>query len=166
MNAGFLKPDASTWRNLQADDHFRRMEMKSGTCGRSPHFLSNQEVYEYFTTYMRILSHCEEMAANRNRHRKAARTLRCLPPETAFHFSTEDRLTGFSAYSLDEFAQMLSFTPDRVFAFHQERHDFGRWIGEVLEDPVLARNVDLCVSRGEARECVERRLQSLWNRIK
>jgi alpha-amylase len=128
--------------------------------------LTNQEVYEYFTAYMRILSHCEEMAANRNRHRKAARTLRCLPPEKAFHFSTGDRLTGFSAYSLDEFAQMLSYAPDRVFAFHQERHDFARWIGEVLEDPVLAGNVDRCVSREEARECVDRRLKDLWNRVK
>jgi alpha-amylase len=166
MNAGALMPDAPIWRNLQADDHFRRMEMKSGTCGRTPHFLSNQEVYEYFTTYMRILSSCEEISANRHRHRKAARTLRCLPPEKAFHFSTGDHLSGFSAYSLNEFAQMLTYTPDRVFAFHQERHDFARWIRDVLEDPVLAGKVDVCMSRDEARECVERRLQNLWNRIK
>jgi alpha-amylase len=166
MNAGALMPDAPTWRNLQADDHFRRMEMKSGTCGRTPHFLSNQEVYEYFTNYMRILSHCEEISANRHRHRKAARTLRCLPPEKAFHFSTGDHMSGFSAYSLNEFAQMLTYTPDLVFAFHQERHDFARWIRDVLEDPVLAGKVDVCRSRDEVRESVERRLQNLWNRIK
>jgi len=166
MNAGPLMPDASTWRNLQADDHFRRMEMKSGTCGRTPHFLSNQEVYEYFATYMRILSHCEEKSANRHRHRNAARTLRCLPPEKAFHFSTGDRTTGFSAYSLDEFAQMLTYTPDQVFAFHQERHDFARWIQDVLEDPVLAGSVDRSGSREEVRVFVERRLLDLWNRVK
>jgi alpha-amylase len=166
MNAGPLRPDPSTWRNLQADDHFRHMEMKSVTCGRRPHFMSNQEVFEYFTTYMRILSHCEEVAANRHRYRKAARTLRCLPPEKAFHFSTGDRPTGFSAYSLDEFARMLTYTPDQVFAFHQERHDFARWIREVLEDPVLAGNVDRCVCRDEIRECVEQRAQQLWNRVK
>ncbi|MBP1929049.1 alpha-amylase [Methanolinea mesophila] len=166
MNAGVLKPDPTTWRNLQADDHFRNMEMKSGTCGRSPHSMSNQQVFEYFTAYMRILSHCEEAAANRQRHRKAARSLRCLPPEKAFHFSTSDRFTGSSAYSLEEFARILSYTPDQVFTFHQGRHDFARWIRDVLEDPVLAGKVDRCGSTDEMRTCVGRRLEVLWSRIK
>jgi alpha-amylase len=166
MSAGALKPDLATWRNLQADDHFRNMEMRPGACGRNPHFSSSQQVYEYFSNYMRILSHCEEVAAERHRHRKAARTLRCLPPEKAFHFSNGDHPTGFSAYSLEEFARMLTFIPDPVFAFHQGRHDFARWIRDVLEDPVLARNADRCRNNDEVRACVERRLQRLWNRIK
>ncbi|MCG7855223.1 MAG: alpha-amylase, partial [Methanoregulaceae archaeon] len=107
--------DRKSWRNLQATDHFTRMALRSGSCGRFVSSCTSQETWEYFSAYMRILGHLESAGTRLHRSRLAARALRCLPPEHAFHFFTEHHYTGYSAYSLTEFARLLEFVPDTVF---------------------------------------------------
>lgn len=157
--------DPTIWRHMQSVHHFQAMAMKSGSCGSISCTASHQEVYEYFANYMRMLSHMEERAAPHLPSRKAAKTLRCLPPEKAFHFWIADRPIGISAHSLEEFASTLDYIPDASFAYHQERGDFSRWFEEVLEDELLARETAGCTSRDALQEQVMARTQVLCNRL-
>jgi len=124
--AGDLVDDLNLWRYLQASDHFQRMSMKSGACGKPYRYSTHKETHDYFTLYMRILSHYEESCASRARSEGAARALMCVPPEKAFHFSTPLRYAGYSAHSLYEFEGLLGFVTRAVFAFPRGGNAFSR----------------------------------------
>ena len=158
--------DGEPWRKLQTTDHFIRMALRSGSCGRFVSSCTSQETWEYFSAYLRILGHLESAGTRLHRSRMAARALRCLPPEHAFHFSTEYHYTGYSAHSLTEFARLLEFVPDTVFLFHQNRGDFSQWITGMLGDTTLARRLEQCTGSAEAREIVEERVRELCRRLR
>lgn len=153
------------WRHLQSVSHFQAMAMKSGSCGSVSCSVSHQEAYEYFANFMRVLSHLEERTAPHLPSRKAAKTLRCVPPEKAFYFGISDRSLGVSAHSLEEFASTLDYIPDASFTYHHERGDFSRWFESVLEDELLARETAGCASRDALQELVMARIQILCNRL-
>jgi len=158
--------ELESWRRLQSTDHFSRMAITSGSCGRVAGRSTSQETYDYFSAYLRSLAQCEGSCQDQLRSVPAARTLRCLPPEMAFHFYSGYRFTGYSAHSLKEFSRLLEFVPEEVFRFHQDRGDFSRWITEVLGDTMLARSITQCTQPGEAAHIVKERLRKLCSRLK
>ena len=161
-----LITDQETWRRLQNTDHFTRMAITSGSCGRVAERRTSQEAYDYFSAYLRALARCEAACQTQIRPRLAAQALRCLPPDKAFHFHSEFRFTGYSAHSLKEFSRLLELVPDEVFRFHQERGDFSRWITEVLGDTTLARSIAQCKKPGEAAHLVTERCEEVMPRLK
>jgi alpha-amylase len=161
-----LITDRESWRRLQSTDHFTRMAIISGSCGRVAERRTSQEAYDYFSAYLRALARCEAACHAQIRSRLAAHALRCLPPDRAFHFHSGFRFTGYSAHSLKEFFRLLEFVPEDVFRFHQERGDFSRWITEVLGDTTLARDVAQCTGPGEAARVVRERVRELCHRLK
>lgn len=164
--AGDLVTDRAVWRCLLETDHIRRMAMRSPSCGRSLHAVSHQATYDYFTSFMQILSHAEERSASRTRSPKAAFSLRCVPPDKAFSFSSYDRPAGYAAYSLQELASMLDFTPDDVIRYHVERDDIYRWIDQVVGDGKLAKKVQGISDRNELRSTIQKRIDELWKRLR
>ncbi|MDN7026229.1 alpha-amlyase [Methanoculleus sp. FWC-SCC1] len=166
QSGGRWLPEKQIWRLLQEVDHFHAMAMKSGSCGEAFHQASQEEAFSAFDTYMRILSDYEERSAAMVRSKRAALSLRCVPPEKAFHFSSPDRTAGFAAHSLEELADMLEYASDEVIAYHRERGDFTRWITEVIGDTVIGRTVQECESRDELRAALQARIHALWNRLR
>jgi len=140
--------------------------MRSPSCGRSLHAVSHQATYDYFTSFMQILSHAEERSASRTRSPKAAFSLRCVPPDKAFSFSSYDRPAGYAAHSLQELASMLDFTPDDVIRYHVERDDIYRWIDQVVGDGKLAKKVQGISDRNELRSTIQKRIDELWKRLR
>jgi alpha-amylase len=166
QRAGRLIGGTEIWRILLDADHFSRMAMKSGECGSVRRSLSQQQVYEAFASYMRVLAAAEAAAAAKRADADCARILCCLPPERAFHFSATGRPAGFSAYSLEEFADMIRFAADDVIAFHSGRNDFARWIANCLNDPTLAREVEVCTGRNELLIVLDARIRALATGLK
>jgi len=158
--------DRESWRRLQSIDHFARMAFASGSCGRGAMWSTSQEAYDYFSAYLRALASCEEACRDETRSPPAARALQCQPPETAFHFHSGFRFTGYSAHSLQEFSRFLEFIPDEVFQYHQERMDFSRWISGVLGDDTLAGKIARCTQSSEAAHLVQERIQELWDLLR
>ena len=161
-----LVTEKEPWRRLQSTDHFARMAGRSGSCGRPAASYTSREAYDYFAAYLRNLAFYEEACHHQHRSRLAARALRCLPPDKAFHFYSPERYTGYSAHSLKEFSRFLEFVPDEVFCFHQDRGDFSRWITGVLGDTTLARDMERCTRAGEAADLVRGRVRELCHRLK
>ena len=160
-HAGDLITDQESWRRLQSTAHFSRMAITSGSCGRVAVKRTGKEAYDYFAAYLRGLARCEAASQPHLRSQLAARALRCLPPDKAFHFHSGSRFTGYSAHSMKEFSLLLEFIADEVFRFHQDRGDFSRWITEVLRDITLARNMAQCRDPAEAAQVVRDRFRKL-----
>ena len=149
-------------RYFQASDHFLAM---SPMLSAVPSYYSEGGPFESFVTYMKILSDLEQIPGMM-RTKGAVMGLLCLPPEKAFHFFAGDRYAGYSAYSLDEFADQLQVVPNDVITYHLERGDFSRWIEEVLGDTQLTAEVGKCAMRHELVEAVEKRRDYLYHRLK
>jgi len=164
--AGGLVADRAIWRCLLETDHIRRMAMRSASCGKPHHAVSHQATYDYFTSFMQILSHAEERSAASTRSPKAALSLRCVPPDKAFSFSSYDRPAGYAAHSLQELTNMLEFTPDDVIRYHVEREDFYRWIDQVIGDTKLAEKIRGVDDRSELRSTIQNRIDRLWKRLR
>lgn len=63
--------------------------------------------------------------------------------DKAFRFyAGVDKPLGFSAHSIEEFYQAIKQVTVDVIDFHLYRGDFERWVEEVLQDEVLADEVD------------------------
>ncbi len=165
-DAGSLVADLEIWRHLLDTDHIRRMAMRSTPCGRPLHAVSHQATYNYFAAFMRVLSHLEERSASSARSRRAVLSLRCVPPEFAFSFSSYDRPAGYAAHSLREFANMLEFAPDDVIQYHVERGDFSRWIDQVIGDTKLAKDIRDIEDLTRLNAAVIERIDSLWKRLR
>jgi alpha-amylase len=160
--------DLETWRYMQTSDHFYYMASKFGSCGEvhayfSPDACTNVEAFD---SYMRILSDYEARSAAKMKPKEVAMELRCLPPEKAFRFSNPVAYTGFTAYSLDDFGEMLNYVPSDSVAYHLRRGDFAAWISDVLLDGELAGQAGRCKTRIEMIEVVDRRRKELWARLR
>ncbi|KAF5081864.1 Glycosyl hydrolase family 57 [anaerobic digester metagenome] len=164
--AGILVADRNIWRCLLDTDHLRRMAMRSASCGRPLHAVSHQAAHDHFASFMRVLSDFEERSATIARSPKAALSLRCVPPDKAFYFSSYDRPAGYAAHSLQELANMLEFAPDDVIRYHVEREDFNRWIAQVIGDTQLAQKIWGISDRTRLRTMIQKRIERLWNRLR
>ena len=158
--------DKPIWRYLQTSDHFYYMASKYGTCGEVHSYFSHHEADDAFKTYMRILADFESRNIHTMKNRKSAKTLRILPPEQAFHFAGPSGYIGHCAYSLDQFEDLLYIVPKDSIKYHQDRGDFGKWIGEVLGDPILAEKVNNVTERHELTDIVQERRELLWSYLK
>lgn len=163
--AGGLVADPEVWRCLLETEHIRRMAMRSPSCGKPLHAVSHQATYDYFASFMRILSHAEVRSAASAPSPKAALSLRCVPPDKAFFFSSYDRPAGYAAHSLQELANMLEFAPDDVIRYHVEREDFYRWIDQVIGDKKLAGKIRGVSDRNELQSTIRKRIGKLWKRL-
>ncbi|HEY3273838.1 MAG TPA: alpha-amylase [Methanocella sp.] len=160
--------DLSTWRYLQTSDHFYYMASKFGSCGEVHSYFSPDACtnIEAFDSYMRILSDFEVRSARKMRPKDVAVKLASLPPEKAFRFHNPVVYTGFTAYSLDGFGEMLNYVPSDSVAYHLGRDDFAAWLRDVLLDEPLADQVTVCRSRVELIDVVDRRRKELWALLK
>lgn len=164
--AGNLVADREIWRYLLDTSHIRRMVMRPPSCGKPLHAVSHQATHDYFATFMRVLSHLEERSAASARSRRAVLSLRCVPPDLAFHFSSPDRPAGYAAHSLQELANMLEFAPDDVVNYHMERGDFDRWVSQVIGDTKLAKEIRGINAASDLQTAVQKRVEKLWNRLR
>ena len=158
--------DKKIWRYLQTSDHFYYMASKYGTCGEVHCYFSHHEADDAFRVYMRVLSDYESRNIRMIKKQKAAKTLRILSPEQAFEFAGPTGFIGYTAYSLDQFEELLSFVPHDSITYHQERGDFVRWISGVLEDPRLAESISGCTKRHELAGIIKKRSEKLWSHLK
>jgi alpha-amylase len=156
-----LVKNKEIWRYLQTSDHFLYMSEKVSP---APPYYGGGGPLESFATYMRILSDLEQYAGMK-KIKGPFMGLLCLPPEKAFHFYSDDKNAGFSAYSMDEFAEQLQIVPDDVITYHLERGDFSSWIENVIGDPQLAASIRKCTTRHELVELVEKRRDYLYTRL-
>ncbi|MDI6866922.1 alpha-amylase [Methanoculleus sp.] len=164
--AGNLVADKKVWRRLLDTENLRRMAMRSTSCGKTSYPTSQQAAHDHFITFMRVLSDLEERSAPASRSPRAVLSLRCVSPEKAFHFSSHERPIGYAAHSLQEFVNILEFAPDDVVNYHLERGDFTRWIELVIGDTTLAKNISGITDRNELRSTIQKRIDSLWKRIR
>jgi hypothetical protein len=66
-----------------------------------------------------------------------------VPREKAFYFFTSiGNYTGEHASSLKEFREKISSVGIKSLEFHLYRGDFERWIADVLDDKVLATEIN------------------------
>lgn len=165
-DAGALVADKQVWRRLLDTENLRRMAMRSTSCGKPSHPTSQQAVHDHFASFMRVLSDLEERSAPASRSPRVVLSLRCVPPEKAFHFSSQDRPAGYAAHSLQEFVNILEFASDEVVSHHLDRGDFTRWIELVIGDTTLAKKISGISDRNELRSTIQKRIDSLWKRIR
>ncbi len=142
------------------------MASKYGSCGEVHSYFCYLEGEEAFMTYMRILADYEERAIRFTKNRKAAKALRSLSPETAFHFSCPSGFTGYTAYSLDQFCELLPIVPNDSVRNHLEQGDFACWARDILGDTELADRIRDCTERQELMNLVCERRDQLWNHLK
>jgi alpha-amylase len=154
------------WRYLQTIDHFYYMASPYGYAGESHHYLGHQDQRDAFLTFMRVLSDCEERSIRGMKDKKAAWTLRTVPPEQAFSFGSPAGPIGYTAYNLDQLLEMLWWVPADSIHYHQEQGDLEHWIQETLKDPVLAKAVKKKSERNDLIWIIRERSEELWNRLR
>jgi hypothetical protein len=75
--------------------------------------------------------------------------------------------TGQCVRSLQEFLDKIESIKPESLVFHHERNDFKNWIANTLEDPKLARKIEMIPKkhnnriRTEIRAAVKARLEEL-----
>lgn len=158
--------DKPLWRYLQTSDHFYYMASKYGTCGEVHAYFSHHDADDAFKTYMRVLAHMEERNIRVMKNRRSARTLRVLAPEDAFHFAGPAGFIGHTAYSLDQFEELLHVVPKDSIQYHVGRGDFVSWITSVLEDQKLAESIGELTERHDLIKAVGERRELLWSHIR
>jgi alpha-amylase len=158
--------DKQVWRYLQTSDHFYYMASKFGSCGEVHSYFCYIGGDDAFRTYMRILADYEERNIRVMKNRKAARALRTLSPETAFHFTTPAGFTGYTAYNLDQFCELLYIVPEDSIRHHLERGDFTSWIKDVLADATLAVEIKDCTERQDLANFVCEWRDHLWSLLR
>jgi hypothetical protein len=142
------------------------MSTKSGSSGEVHSYFSQSKPFSAFKNYMTALSRYEECCISRMRNKEAAKIMRTVDPERAFHFYEKGKYLT-SAHSLVEFAKKLKVVSDECIREHHQRGDFERWISEVIGDKELSiavRNADSL--RDELVRLVEERVNVLWNLLK
>jgi alpha-amylase len=166
QNARPYAIDKPIWRYLQTSDHFYYMASKYGTCGEVHAYFSHHDADEAFRTYMTVLAHMEARNIRVMKNRKSAKTLRILAPEDAFHFASPAGFIGHTAYSLDQFEELLHVVPKDSIEYHTGRDDFVRWITDILEDPRLAESLIGHSERHELITIIRERRELLWSHIR
>jgi alpha-amylase len=157
--------DLELWRNLQISDHFYYMARKKGDCGEVHQLFNHQSPDEAFRTYMEAIASFMEESITVMQDKEAARVLRVLPPDLAFHFKTPSGDNGHTAFDLDQFAALVPVVPAESIRYHQSRGDIGRWLREVIGAPEIA---DLLEGEKDPAAIVERLTEArekLWSRL-
>lgn len=163
--AAFAK-DKSIWRYLQTSDHFYYMASKYGTCGEVHNYFCHHESGDAFRIYMDVLADFEKRNIRAMKNRSSAKTLRTLTADEAFHFSSASGYAGHSAYSLDQFCDLLRVVPADSVAYHQDRGDFAHWIEHTLDDEKLAAGVRECTGLQDLHGVINERRELLWSHLK
>ncbi|HIJ05994.1 MAG: Alpha-amylase/alpha-mannosidase [Methanomicrobiales archaeon 53_19] len=158
--------DRRTLRLFQSMDLFESMATTSGSCGMLLNHRTQAEAHEAFTQYLGALSRFEDEQSRKVRSKSAARYLRCVSPDRAFHFCTPYHREGFSAHSLDEFVKLMDLASDECILHHCERSDLYKWIRDVIGDTMLAERIHPLRDRQEIRHVIANRIDQLWNRLK
>jgi len=166
QKAAAYAKDKTMWRYLQTSDHFYYMASKYGTCGEVHNYFSHHPAEDAFRTYMSVLSDFEHRHIRLMKNKRSAKTLRTLPPEEAFHFASPSGYVGYAAYSLDQFCDLLQIVPSDSIAYHQERGDIAKWVGETLDDEKLSRDIITITDRQELIQIIDERRKLLWSRLK
>jgi alpha-amylase len=166
QKAAFFAREKSIWRYLQTSDHFYSMAPKNGAFGEAYSYFSHHEADDAFKTYMAVLADFEKRNIRAVKNRKSARTLRTLTPEEAFYFASPYGYVGYTAYSLDQFSDLLIVVPADSIAYHQERDDIAYWIEDTLGDEKLALGVRNCVDRQDLISEIDERRELLWSHLK
>jgi hypothetical protein len=100
------------------------------------------------------------------KNRKSAKTLRILAPDQAFHFAGPAGFIGHTAYSLDQFEELLQVIPKDSLVYHTSREDFTRWFSEVLDDKKLAEAAAGLTERHDLIRVIRERRELLWSHIR
>jgi len=152
------------WRLLQISDLLYYMYTKEGPSGIVHGYFSQQYPFEVFSAYLRILSDlfvkCSEKL--KGEKKTAAKVLRTVPPEKAFHYYNDKNYINLSAHSLDELLETLKIVDEGSFGFHFRGGDFERWIRYTVGDSTLAKRVKKAENKQQFIEEVERRCEELW----
>jgi len=157
---------------LQTSDHFYYMSTKHGSCGEVHNYFSHLGKHEAFIVYMNTLADVEVKAIENayttatspteREQLKARYRLRTLPPQKAFHFAGESGYTGHVAYDLDQFSDLIAIIPSDSLTYHIKNQDFIQWIRNIVDDALLADQIQDITCREEMMECVARRCKELW----
>jgi len=162
-----LRPHDPFYRYLLTSDHFYYFSTKNGSCGYvHEYFNPRDSADDAFSIYMHVAAEYFRRSTALRKSRVAARSLRIVPPEHAFHFRDANGHRVMSAYSLAEFADALVWVPSGVLRHHCERGDFSRWVEDVLGEPRLAEQIADCTNREALCEVVNARRDALWKRLK
>ena len=164
--ARIFAKDKQTWRYLQTSDHFYYMASKFGSCGEVHSYFCYLSGEDAFRTFMRILADFEERSLRYMKNRNAARALRTLSPENAFYFHSPAGFIGYTAYSLDQFCELVSIVPADSLRYHLERGDFACWINDILGDSEIAGSIKECTERQELKNLVCEWRDELWSHVK
>jgi alpha-amylase len=159
-NSEFLR----LWRHLQTSDLLYYMYTKEGPSGIVHGYFSQQYPFEVFSAFTRILSHLILRCSGKllQPQRNAARVLRILPPEKAFHYYNNGEYTNLSAHSLDELRRTLKIVDTGSFNFHIRGGDFIKWIKYTVGDNILAERIYDARDKNLFIEIVSRRCEELW----
>jgi len=158
--AGMLK----LWKYLQISDNLYYMYTKEGPSGIVHGYFSQQYPFEVFSAYTRILSDFYLKCSGKleEPYRSAAKILRILPPEKAFHYYKNGEYSNLSAHSLDEFLETVQIVDESSFIFHKKGGDFIKWIKYTIGDSILADRIKGAKNRAEVVNKVRRRREELW----
>ena len=165
QKAAVFAKDKEIWRRLQTSDHFYYMASKYGTCGEVHNYFSHHEACDAFRTYMAVLSDFEKRNIRVMKNRSSAKTLRTLMPEEAFNFASAGGSVGYSAYSLDQFCDLLRVVPADSLAFHQGRGDIAGWLRQTLDDEKLAKAAEGAADRQALINAIDERREVLWSHL-
>lgn len=154
------------WRYLQTSDHFYYMASKYGSCGEVHAYFCYIDPESAFKTYMRVLADYEERNLRKTKNRKAAKALRTLSPEHAFHFASPSGYVGYTAYNLDQFCDLVRIVPEDSIRFHLARGDFVNWITDVLDNEELAESIRDCKERHDVAKIMCEGRDLLWSHLK
>jgi alpha-amylase len=160
--------DKKLWRYLQTSDHFYYMASKFGSCADVHNYFSPESCtpYDSFSNYMRVVSDYELSVAKKMKKARIALELRTVAPDLAFHFFNTGAYAGFTAYSLDDLADLLNYVSGDSIDYHMHRGDFMKWAADVLGDKEFAAEIGKCTSRIELQEIVDRQRKALWDGLK
>jgi alpha-amylase len=162
-----LRPHDTLYRYLLTSDHFYYFSTKNGSCGYvHEYFNPYGSPDEAFSLYMHALAEYFRRFTALRRSKVAARGLRIVPPEKAFHFRDGGGHLVASAHSLGEFAGALAWVPSGAIRHHAERGDFSRWLDDVLGEARLAEEIEGCDDRTTLCAAVNARRDVLWKRLK
>lgn len=162
-----LRPHDTLYRYLLTSDHFYYFSTKNGSCGYvHEYFNPYGSPDEAFSLYMHALAEYYRRFTSLRRSKAAARGLRIVPPEKAFHFRDEGGHRVASAHSLGEFADALARVPSGSIRHHAARGDFSRWLDEVLGETRLGEDVEGCEDQTTLCAAVNARRDALWKRLK
>ena len=94
-------------------------------------------------------------ASSRVTRQKAEKLLADVPEEYAF-WCCDGRILR----NMRELAGAFNVITDEVFAYHSnsEKSDFSNWVGDIIRDEKLARDLRECLSREQAEELVAERV--------